>query len=122
MIVNFDKQKTGYGQNIHTSKKFDASKTNKPVSNLLKKVDVRSQQESQVEMSGGAHDVEAQRWVTSYGGRIYGQQVPDMIETTKRQTGYGDQFSGLDSIGMRYAKKQNAVVRDITSKYSFSSG
>lgn len=122
MIVDFDKQKTGYGANIHTSKKFGDTNPNTPVSNLMKKVDVKKKGEQKIEMSGVAHDVEAQRWITSYGGKIYGQRVPDLIEPTKRQTGYGDQFAGLDSIGMRYAKKQNEVVRDITSKYSFSSG
>lgn len=81
---------------------------------------VRKQVDPNLEVEDNTHDIEAQRYVSKNAGRIYGNQVPDVIEPPKRQTGFGGTYSGLDAIGFRFANKQNDTLWSITTKFSLS--
>jgi len=118
MLVDLTKEKSGYGQIGNNLKWYSRDTVIKPLDNKLGKVHVRKQVDTNLDMEGNAHEVEFQRYVSKNAGRIYGNQIPDMVEPPKRQTGFGGTNSGLDAIGFRFANKQNEIVKGVTSKYS----
>jgi hypothetical protein len=118
MIINLAMEKTGYGQIGNNLKWYKRDAVIKPIDNEVKRIHIRKHVDLNLDVEGNAHEVEAQRYVSKSVGRIYGNQVPDMIEPPKRQTGFGGTYSGLDAIGFRFANKQNETLKSITSKYS----
>lgn len=120
MIINLAMEKAGYGQIGNNLKWYKRDTALKPIDNELERIRVRKQVDLNLEVEGNAHDIEAQQYVSKNAGRISGNQVPDVIEPPKRQTGFGGTYSGLDAIGFRFARKQNDTLRGITTKFSLS--